>query len=87
MAHEYIMTGLPLDDLSYMNQIYFCKKTTVHMNEHHGEGLISFIKFSLGECKLDVCSCKHLTEKCCRVQHHSIAFLRSRVFASITPAV
>lgn len=38
------------------------------MNEHYREGLISFIKFSLGECKLDVCSCKHLTDKRCRVQ-------------------
>lgn len=48
------------------------------MNE--GEGLISFSKFTLGDCKLDVCSCKHLPDKRCRVQHDSIAFLKSRVF-------
>lgn len=59
------------------------------MNEHEGEGLLSFIQFSLGERKLDVCSCKHLTDKHCWVQHASIAFffLRPGVSASISPAV
>lgn len=57
------------------------------MNDHQGADLISFIQFSLGAWKMDVCSCKHLTDKRCRVQHDSVAFLRSWVSASITPAV